>query len=238
MSAFPSSPAFSYPVTARLVFETRIFTGKNGTEQRIQISNGKASWDLSFPQLSITNRDILLGYFEDRKGSALQFDFTFLGTTYTGCYFDADRFSAVETAPQSSAVSLRICKVTRTAEAGTLATDFPVLSTSARLQRPYTHERAFDTVAVNTEGGRSAYSKRTADLRTWSAGGPVLTTTEAQAIWTMFSLAGGRYRTFAFTDPDSATRFTNCRFGLDAIEWRMLDAGLNSLQVTVQECVP
>lgn len=237
MPTFPTSPMWSYPVVRALAFETRVYAGKNGVEQRSMIHPGRESWTLAYERLSLAERNTLIAAYEGVNGPEQTFDFPFLGTTFANCYFDADQFTAVENAPTVIQVpSLKICQITRAADTDALPADFPALSTSGcPLQLPYTHMRTFDTVSVLTETGRSANAKRAASLRTWTAGGPAITFDEAQDIWDMFRLAGGRFRSFGFTDPDSGTRYANCRFGSDTLEWRMVGAGHNAVQVTIQE---
>lgn len=236
MSAYPSSPVWSYPVTRTLEFQTGIAVGQNGAEQRWMLHAGQESWTLTYPRLKLSERDSLLAFFDTCKGSFDQtWDFVFAGTTYTGCYFDADKFSAVESAPGMWAATVTIRQVLRAPDAGTLASDFPALSSGARAQFPFTHDHGFDTVSVKTEGGRFAWYQRATSLGMWSVGGPALLDSEAQVIWDFFKLARGRYASFAFTDPDSGTRVTNCRFAADRIEWRYNDARQNSIQAQVQQ---
>jgi hypothetical protein len=235
MPTFPSSPAFRYPVVRRREFDTAIIDADDGTEQRWMRHQGRDSWDLTYPRLTLAERDTLITFWESAHGSADLFDFVFDGVTYTNCYFDGDKFSAPQTSQKWRSVSLRICQVTRLADSGAMPAAFPVLSTGARVQLPYTHDRTFDTVAMQTEGGRYTRSRRGV-LRSWTAGGTALTDAEAAAIWDLFGLAQGMYRQFSFTDPDSGVVHT-CRFASDVIELRLIAPGHNSLTVGIQEIV-
>jgi hypothetical protein len=238
VAAYPTTPAWSFPVTRTLNFQTLIGQGDDGTEQRSMIHAGRASWMLSYPRLSLTERNLLIAAFETATGSVDQtLSFTLLGVTYTGCYFDADRISFVEQEPTIYTGTVKLCQVVRAPDTGTFPSDFPALANGCPTQRPYTHERGFDNVAVQTEGGRYAYYRRATSLKTWSAGGSAITNAEAQSIWDMARLAGGRFRSFGFTDPDSGVRAANCRLASDNIEWRMVDAGQNAITVTIQELV-
>lgn len=237
MPTYPVDPMWSFPVTAALEFDTAIATGKNGTEQRWMRNTGRASWSLPYPSLSLAQRDTLLAFFDAQKGSKELFDFPFLGTTYADCYFDQDELAATESESTVFSLDVRICKVVRSADTAALGADFPTLASGNRMQRPYTHARTWDTVSVRTEGGRFAYSKRAATLRTWTAGGSVLTLADAQAIWDHFSRSQGRFKSFGFTDPDSDVRYANCRFASDRLEWKFVDAGQHSIQTQIQELV-
>lgn len=239
MPAYPTSnPAWACPVVRSLKFQTGIAQGVNGTEQRWMLTTGVESWNLPYPHLSVAQRDTLLTLFEASKGAYAQtLTLSFAGTDYTGLYFDGDSLAFTETDPNVCAGAVKLSTVVRLADAGTLAADFPVLGTGARMQRPYSHTRTFDTAAVRTEGGRYAYPRRAASLRTWTAGGGALTDEEAAAIWSMFKLAGGQWQSFGFTDPDSATRYANCRFASDSLDWRILGPNQNSIQATIQQLV-
>ena len=239
MSAYPTTPPWRNPVIRSLSFSTAILAGVNGTEQRWMRSTGVESWTLPYTRLTVAKRDILFAAFEAAKGAydqtiSLQFD---ADHNYTGLYFDADSLSFTEDSPTVFSGTVKLCTVVRTADSGTLPTDFPLLSTGAPSQRPYTKSSDFDTVSVRTEGGRFAYPRRSSALHTWTVGGAAITTTEAQAIWDMFRLAGGMLQAFAYTDADSTTRYTKCRFGADSIEWRMLGPNQNSIVTTVKELV-
>jgi hypothetical protein len=239
VSTYPTSnPAWASPVVRTLKFSTGIAQGVNGTEQRWMLSTGVESWSLPYPHLSVAQRDTLLTLFESSQGGYDQsVSLTFSGTTYTGLYFDADSLEFTESDPNVVAGTVKLTTVVRVADAGTMPGDFPVLGTGARMQRPYTYGRNFDTASVRTEGGRYAYPRRAASLRSWTVGGAVLTDTEAAAIWSMFKLACGQWRSFGFTDPDSSTRYANCRFGADSLDWRILGPNQNSIVGTIQQLV-
>lgn len=235
-TVYPAVPAFSCPVVRTLEFETRIFTGVNGTEQRIQIHAGRESWTLPYPRLTLAQRNILIAAFEAAQGAKDQaLDFVFLGTTYSGCFVDWDKFSMVESTPLQVSASVTVRQVVRAPDSGAPPADFPTLTSGAKMQLPYTYGRTFDTVAVRTEGGRYVFANRAASLQSWSVGGSVISDAEAAAIWDAFRKCNGRYRTIGFTDPDSATHVSNCRFGSDILEWRYMGPGQNSITATIQQ---
>lgn len=241
MSTYPTSnPAWGYPVVRSLKFDTRIALGTNGTEQRSMFSTGVESWSLPYSLISLTQRDTLLSLFESSQGAYSQaISLTFKGTTYTGLYFDGDvlEFTETDAARNRFGGTVKLSTVVRVADTGTMPTDFPLLATGARMQKPYTHGKTFDTASVRTEGGRYAYARRAASLRTWTAGGSAIGDTEAQAIWDMFRRACGSWRQFAFTEPDARVRVTKCRFAADSLDWRMVGPGQNSIAATIQEIV-
>lgn len=236
MAAYPTTPSWSYPVVRSAEFQTLIATGKDGTEQRSMQQKGRQSFTFTYPRLTLSERDTLLMAFDAAKGS---FDSTltlsFLGDTYSNLHFDLDKFTSVERVQKQYTVTVKLSQAVGSVAAGALGADFPTLASGARVQLPYTHEHGFDVEAVQTEGARYTYYNRASAMRLWSAGGPSLDDSEAQAIWDFFLLARGRYGKFRFTDPDSGTAYSNCRFASDVIEWRYLSPRVNALDVQIQQ---
>jgi hypothetical protein len=234
MSAWPTSPAFRFPVTRTIEFQTGIASGRDGTEQRWMRTTGIESWSLNYSRLSLAERDALISAYEAAKGS---FDstlsFTFAGTTYTGCYLDSDSLSFSQANPKQWSTTVKLKQAYRSPDAGSLGSDFPTLTGGATAQFPFTHSRTFDTDAVVTEGGRYSSYNRATPQKSWAIGGPSLTDADALAIWNYFLLARGKYAQFAYTDVDSATRYTNCRFAVDSLEWRYIAPRVNSIQASV-----
>lgn len=213
MAAYPSAPAFN-SITRTLEFSTKIVTGENGVEQRWPQTRGVESWTLGYTNKTLTERDAILSFFDSSKGSFAQdTSFTFDGTTYTGCYIDADSLICTENTPMRWSFSVTIRQVQRAADTGTFLDTFNV----AAVQLPYTHEHRFLNVIGRTEGGRYGWNKRATPCRYWAIGGDVLTDTEADVIWDQFRLAAGRWKTFRFADPDSHTTYNTCRFVDDTL---------------------
>ncbi len=234
MAAYPVSVPFN-SVTRSLEFETRIVVGENGVEQRWPITSGEQRWVLTYNRLTLAQRDTILTAFDDAKGS---FDhtltFAFLGTTYSDIHFEEDKISPVEQAPGKWALTVALRQYKRAADTGTMPTEFPTLSTGARVQLPFTHEHEFLNVTCSTEGGRHRWNRKAAAIRRWSAGGTVLSDAEADAIWELFSLAGGRWKMFGFTDPDNDTWYDS-RFAEDKIERKYVSPGVNAVEVLIQQ---
>jgi hypothetical protein len=244
MPVYPvTSPAWSCPATTTLEFQTGVYTGTNGTEQRTMITAGRQSWGLTYPHASLAERDTLFTIFETAQGSFSQtLSLVWATVNYAGLFFDQDILQFTESAdkPNRFSGSVVLKQVVRTPDTGSFPSDFPTLTSGARTQLPYTRGSGFRTVSVLTEGGRVAYATRASTLRTWTVGGTVLSNAEAQAIWDMFRLAGGKYRSFGMTDPDpvgSGTRYANCRFGSDTLTWTIISPGVNSITTSIQQCL-
>jgi len=237
MPAYPTSnPAWKTPVTRSLKFDTGIMQGTNGVEQRWMRDLGVETWSLPYPLITLAQRNTLFAAFEAAKGAYDQtISLAFDGTTYTGLYFDGDTLPFTESRPTMYSGTVKLTTTVRPVDSGTLPTDFPNLSTGAVTQLPYTKSSGFDTVSVRTDGGRFAYPKRNTALHSWTAGGTVLTKAEAQAVWDCFRLAGGMLKSIAFTDPDSITRYSNCRFLSDSITWTIIAPGQHSITCAIQE---
>jgi hypothetical protein len=230
-TAYPTSPAFAYPLTRSLEFKTRIVTGTNGTEQRWSETAGLEYFDLMYPHLTLTERDILLSTFNAAKGAYTQ-DITWsLGAeSFTGLYLDGDKITATERTANIWEVKTRLCQTARAPDTGTLASDLPALDSGARVQLPYTHERDFLTTAVQTEGGRFPWYNRASQRRFWTVGGPNLSDADAAALWEHFSRARGRWGAWTLTDPDSGSTYT-ARFDQDRADWRYVGVVQNALEL-------
>ena len=242
MSAYPATLAsgrtWSSPLVRSLEFETRIMAGANGTEQRWPIHAGRESWQLTYTGIPSADVSTLAAFFDSMKGSFDgTFDFVFQTVTYPGCFLDVDQFSAVEKSGGKWDIALTVRQAKRAPDAGSLGSDFPALSTGAATQLPYTVGREFSTVSVQTEGGRFAWYNRGTVVQSWSAGGTSLTDAEADAIWSYFALARGRYAAFAFTDPESLVRYPSCRFAADTLERHYLSRNQNSIEAQIRQTV-
>lgn len=238
MAAYPTDPVWSFPVTRRLEFQTRIVRGESGTEQRWPLTVGRESITLEYPRITLAERDVLLAIFEAARGAADQtLTLALEGETLQDLYFDADKFSAEEFDQGQWRVRVVLGQVARAADLSAIPADFPVLSTGNRMQLPYTHEREYDTEVVETEGWRYTYSRRATPVQSWSVGGRSLSTTDARAIWNMFSAARGQWGVFGFTDPDTDVRHAACRFATDTLEWRMLGPDENVIEARIQQVI-
>ncbi|MCE5311159.1 MAG: hypothetical protein LLG20_26265 [Acidobacteriales bacterium] len=236
MPAYPASPQFSYPVVRRLEFQTRIVTGTNGTEQRWPLALGQESFTITYPNITLAERDSLLTAFVAAKGAYAQdLDFPFGSETFYNCYFDADSFQSVESTQGRCSVGVTLRQLPAAIDNDPYDADFPALATGHKMQLPYTLQAGFDTVVVKTEGGRFRYSNRAAALRTWSAGGSLLSNADAGAIFNLFKRTRGRWGLIHFTDPDSDVHYESCRFASDVLEWRYSGPDENAITVQIQE---
>ena len=235
-ATLPSGATWRVPFTRTLEFRTKIGRGLDSTEQRWAETCGRERWTLTYRDLVVTDRDAIFASFETAKGDFDQtLSLTWGGTTYSNVYFQDGKLDAQESdKPARSSMKVVLCQLYRAADTGTLGT-FPLLSSGARVQLPYSYSRAFDNVSVETDGGRYSYYNRASSYRTWTVGGPFLLDTEAQALWDFFRRARGKLTTFAFVDPDSGTSYPSCRFGSDQLDWTINGRDNNALQTTVEQ---
>lgn len=233
---YPTSPAFEWPVRRTLEFRTEIHVGEDGTEQRTAITAGEAKFILTYPRLTYAQLGLLVTFFEACKGA---FDstisFALNGTTYTGLHFDADTLNATDESANRYASTVTLRQPVRAFTAGTIAAAFPALTSGAAMQRPYGYSRTFATTSVSTEGGRFAWYRNGTSYRGWTAGGPNVSDTDADAIWLQFALAAGRLKEFAFDEPETGDTYDHCRFADDLIERVYLGPDSNSIQTRIQE---
>ena len=240
MATYPdplnSGATWRTPLKRTLAFQTGLVRGQDTTEQRWSITPGEESWELTYQDLISSDRDQLLTFMESAKGpfdSTLQFVFS--GTTYNDCFFDLSHVQFTEQKQGSlSDAKIVLRQVRRAADAGSPGS-FPVLSSGAVTQLPYTLGRSWDVVAVRTEQARSAFYNRATGLRSWTVGGPLLSDADALALWNHFRKSHGKLTTFSFTDPDSGTVYSSCRYGSDAVDWIYNGPRQNQMVTTVEQ---
>lgn len=109
---------------------------------------------------------------------------------------------------------------------------YPVLSTTAVCQRPYTVNVSFITLVSDLPltGYRWTQFERATSLYSWDLTYPAITRAEADALEYFFlNNAIGRFATFQWTDPEGVLR-TKVRFDQDTLEITYVAPGHWSIQ--------
>lgn len=102
-------------------------------------------------------------------------------------------------------------------------------------QLPYTSKLSAVTCKAAGAGGVPyVYYHDANALRTWELQFGVLTAAEVTTLRTFFNTMGGAWDVFTFTDPDSLTDYTTCRFDGD-FELTYNADDTYSLKLTIQE---
>src|SRR5678815_3603321 len=233
-----------YGFTRRVVYNTIISQGANGTEQRAKGHAPLSSFVLPYTNLIPAEVTLIRSFFNSQKG---QFDSTWsltLGaTTYTNLCFEDDDLSFNEQDSMLYSSTLR-CRQTENPGVAipAAASDFPSFDVGLVAQRPYTQIRRFYTLKNdNPSGERYAYSLfggglagfPTGALLGWTLEFPELSDANLLTLETFFRGKSGRYGSFNFTDPDNATRAANCRFGNDVLEIKHHDFQVSSTAVSI-----
>lgn len=226
-----------YPVTRTLSAATRILQFTNGTEQRFVSAPILDGWVFQYAALSAADVGTLQSFFDDQKGA---FDATwslpFLGGTFTGCCFDQDDFSPVRAVNNRHSLSLKIRQTQQSESIPSVSAVYPQLSGGVIVQAPYTTARRFQTLRNDMASGkRYAFANRTTPLYSFTIQYGLITESELNTILAFFRWARGCWKAFSFTDPNSGTTFTNCRFGADQLSCRYNDIRQCSATVAIEQ---
>lgn len=239
--SFPSSLSFGtpfqYPVTKTLTLPSKVQRFGDDTETRF-LDNGGGWIDFTFAYAKVKFSDIttLRDFFNSTQGS---FDHTwsmsFNGGSYTNCRFLDYRFSARQDGPVTWSTTLRARSYHPFAPSPTADLTFPVLSTGAISQLPYTEHSDWRNVVVDlADGEASAGSYRSAALRAFQVSCPLLSETEYNAIEAHWINCGGQVAQFSVKDEDGTTH-TKCRYDSDSLTVRYVSPGVVSFDALIVE---
>lgn len=114
---------------------------------------------------------------------------------------------------------------------------FPILSTGAYIQRPYTIKHEFITLVheMQETGYVWTDAQRPVRVRVGEFTFPALT--DAEYAWLKHFFeddARGRYETFSFTDPEGVL-WPVCRFDMDELQGSRVSPNVNTCKVTIRE---
>lgn len=234
-----------YPIRRTNNFSTRVIQFQNGTEQRWKSRAPLNEFALQYTRINSTDRAALETFWASIKGSFDKtWDFT-LSTTYGNCVMLDDKLVIKQTSPLLWDVSFRFRQVAKSgAVTGAGGGTFPTLASGVITQLPYGRSRVgFVTGNDQDSGQRYAYTWYaggltgfpTRDLDAWEVGGPSLSDADADTLEAYFAQMNGRYGTFTFVDPDSASSFAKSRFGQDGFERVYVGPNQNSVSLRVEE---
>ncbi len=230
--------------THSLVIRCDVKHFRAGKEQRFAVSGLLNSFRLPYSNLTWTEvaqlRDFVItqkGAFDSSWSITLKDPATGSNRSYANMAFDSDAFEYTESAPGRYSVSLSASQTV--GEAVTVsAVSFPLLSTGARVQLPNKIGLRYQTLRNDLEcGKRIAYYTWSTPLRTLSLEFGNITDTEVQNYVGHYVGQGGPLTSFAFTDPDSGTTYSVCRYSPDPIQLTRVSRNNNRLTMAIEEYV-
>lgn len=224
------------PAARSLAAPTRVLRFLNDQEQRWRSADYQESWSLTYTDLLFSEITAIRNFFVTVKGAYdATWTFPFESTNYTLMCFDQDEFTAEESSPGRWSVSL---KVRQTAKSATYASGVTA-TFPAVCQLPFTQKARFRTVRNDLDtGARYSRYQLGTPLNAWSIAYSVLTATEFGSLLDLFVSAGGRYGTIQFTDPQTGTVYSNCRFDTDVFEGRYVGAFQYAVSLPLVEFAP
>jgi len=233
-----------YPITRTNTLPVGVQKFLNASEQRFKRGAPLGSFELNYSLLPAADRDSLKAFYATVKGS---FDNTWqftLVNTYTTCMFTEDGFSSVEQQPNLYSVSLRFRQIIKGGAVSVAGSSWPVTSTGATSQRPFTQTVQYRTTGNDNPTGMSydyawwgsgLTGFPTRGLMRWKLEYPSLSDADMAAFEAFFVAMNGRWSTFSFTDPDSASVYTSVRFDQDAFVYKYLDENHASTTILLAE---
>ena len=113
---------------------------------------------------------------------------------------------------------------------------FPTLAAGETTHRPWSYRRDFLTSKVEIPTGkRYAYYHRADPLMRWVVGGDSLSDADLATLRTFFLARGGNYEAFEFTDPETETLYSTCRFEGAEFKEKAIGPNENSVHLTIVE---
>jgi hypothetical protein len=112
---------------------------------------------------------------------------------------------------------------------------FPSIQPSIITQLPFGSTRRFRVASKVMEPGQHyAYYYDANPVASWLLTFETITTAELATLRTFWE-GRGAWDSFSFTDPDTGTTYTNCRFDGSTFEVGYLAPGQYSLKLAIQE---
>lgn len=248
-----------YPIPRGNHIGSRVQKYLNGSETRFVTASPLAQFELAYSGLFKAERDALKNFYATTKGG---FDntwsFTLATQTYVSLVFGEDSFSSVESSrPNLYNVNLKFRQTIPGGAVTGAGTTFPVLSTGAACQRPYTQIVRYRTSSsdnpngptykfawygagltgfpnggVNRSGGTDV---NVPGLMSWNLVYPAITDADMATLEAHFVQMNGSWQTFSFADPDSGTTFSRVRYGMQLIEYRYVQKNQASTTIVLEE---
>ena len=111
---------------------------------------------------------------------------------------------------------------------------FPALASGCAANIPYVYSTEFLTASVKAETGwQYAYSWRANALYRWVLQYSQLSDADWATLLAHFQAMFGRYGEFEFTDPETTTVHSKCRYDQDELERTNSGVDNNSLTVVI-----
>ena len=115
MPTFPtlrSGVVTRYPTSRQKIYQTKIESFTNGSEQRYISGPPLSSFVLQFSRTQQYDVNNIVNFFESQKGmGGAGFTLVYDGVTYSNCYFEQDAVELVEERSGSYSFQLKIKKV-------------------------------------------------------------------------------------------------------------------------------
>jgi hypothetical protein len=117
-----------------------------------------------------------------------------------------------------------------------LMPSYPSFTGGFIIQRPWTREKEFHNAHNDmSHGYRYSFNLRATPLMRFTIEYPSLSNVDLVTLRDFFVARKGSYEEFDFTDPETTTVHTKCRFAQEAIEVNHVGWNQNGVRVVIQE---
>lgn len=112
---------------------------------------------------------------------------------------------------------------------------FPTFTTGESVHLPFKQEIEFwNVVNRQTHGYQYAYNLLATGLKRWEISFS-LSDTDLATLQAFWDARKGSYEEFTFTDPDTATTTSKCRFDQESLSVQYIQPNENRVSVSIQE---
>ena len=112
---------------------------------------------------------------------------------------------------------------------------FPTFTTGESVHLPFKQEQEFwNVVNRQPHGYQYAYNLLATGLKRWEILFS-LSDTDLATLQTFWDARKGSYEEFTFTDPDTATTTSKCRFDQESLSVQYIQPNDNRVSVSIQE---
>lgn len=210
-----------YPATRTVSVPTQSLRFVNGFRKSWVSGIPQDAWRTSYKNLSGTDKTALWDFFEAQKGASdTSWTFALDGVNYLRFAFAADelRFTETPEAPNRWSCDVAIRQVSSYGAFPSVTATYPLLTSGALTQLPYSETQRWRTVSRDLPSGQSyRWPQQQTPETVYGLSYGAISPSDAETLRIFFLAMRGTRGTFSFTDP-AGTTHSAARFDMDQLE--------------------